>query len=414
MNEHEILESAEQRILQNRTAEVTLCVVDTSGAAVPNARVEVRQLDHSFRFGSNAFLVESMEDEALQESYHQRFASLLNYATLPFYWGGYERTEGETRQEQLHKMAAWAKSHGIVTKGHPLVWHEVFPGWAHDYPDTDVLARLKARVQRTVSDFRDDVTWWDVVNEAVVSPRFDNAVGRWVAQHGAVECVAQAFEWAHQANPDAVLCYNDFSVGEDTQQLISGLLERGVPVHMLGIQSHMHKATWPLERVWDVCEAFAQFSLPLHWTELTVLSGRPKAEDDNDWHRQHQDWVSTPEGESAQADYVEQFYTLLFSHPAVEAVTWWDFSDLGAWQGAPAGFLRKDMSPKPVYDRLSHMVHNAWHTDAEAQTDEQGNACAHCFHGSYEMQVTLTSGGKLRGEFQVTPKGDTVIGVTVS
>ena len=47
-----------------------------------------------------------------------------------------------------------------------------------------------------------------------------------------------------------------------------------------------------------------------------------------------------------------KFYTALFAHPAVQAITWWDFSDLGAWLGAPAGWLRRDMSPKPVYDRL--------------------------------------------------------------
>ncbi|MCD6507549.1 hypothetical protein J7M22_13115 [Candidatus Poribacteria bacterium] len=47
---------------------------------------------------------------------------------------------------------------------------------------------------------------------------------------------------------------------------------------------------------------------------------------------------------------------MLFSHPSVEAITWWDFSDRGAWQGTAAGFLRKDMSPKPAYERLTELV----------------------------------------------------------
>ena len=50
---------------------------------------------------------------------------------------------------------------------------------------------------------------------------------------------------------------------------------------------------------------------------------------------------------------------MIFSHPAVEAITWWDFSDRGAWQRAPAGFLRDDLSPKPAYERLQQPVKEA-------------------------------------------------------
>ena len=84
----------------------------------------------------------------MQREYAQRYATLLNYATLPFYWGYYEPQAGrEAYRERLERMADWCRRSGIVTKGHPLAWHEVFPVWAKAQPDDEVLRRLQERVR---------------------------------------------------------------------------------------------------------------------------------------------------------------------------------------------------------------------------------------------------------------------------
>jgi hypothetical protein len=142
----------------------------------------------------------------------------------------------------------------------------------------------------------------------------------------------------------------------------------------------MHGGEWPIERAWEVCEQYARFGKPLHFTELTVLSG------EHGWQRE-QPWPSTPEGEAHQAEYVEKLYTVLFSHPAVEAITWWDFND-GEWQGAPAGLVRADLTPKPVYHRLMELVKGKWWTIAQAETDETGEAHFRGFLGRYRITVT--------------------------
>ncbi len=64
------------------------------------------------------------------------------------------------------------------------MWHEVFPEWGHACPDDEVLARLEKRVKEIVSRFRESIDIWDVVNEATVAHRSDNAVGRWMADKG--------------------------------------------------------------------------------------------------------------------------------------------------------------------------------------------------------------------------------------
>jgi endo-1,4-beta-xylanase len=409
----EILTSAPQRIRQHRSAEIELRLVDERGTPLSGTGVHVQLTRHTFKVGCNAFLIDRIPDEALQRAYRERFAALLNYATLPFYWGGYEPTRGETQEKRLLGMADWCARHQIPAKGHPLAWHEVFPHWGHDCPDDEVLGRLEKRVHEIVSRFRGKVDIWDVVNEATVSHHFDNAIGRWIAAQGAAACVAQVLRWAREANPSARLLYNEFNIAPEFEALVADLLDRNVPLDAIGIQSHMHKGTWPLEKAWQTCETYARFGLPLHWTELTVLSGALKAENDNDWHFRHSDWHSTAEGEDAQAEYGAALYTLLFSHPAVEAITWWDFSDHGSWQGAPSGLIRADMSPKPLYERLHHLVWDEWRTDEQATSDANGRVLLRCFFGQHEVEAKTQSGARLAGTFDVGKKGSRHIEVAL-
>jgi GH35 family endo-1,4-beta-xylanase len=412
-SDSEILDGAQQRILEHRTAEVELRLISPKGFALAGAEAAVRLTRHGFRLGANAFNCCGLDDPGLAQAYRDRFSELLNFATLPFYWGGYEPQPGKPQEERLDAMATWCAEHRICVKGHPLAWHEVFPAWAGQLDDAEVIKRLQARVRALVKRFADRIQLWDVVNEATVSHRFDNAVGRWIAAQGAASAVAQALCWAREANPGATLLYNDFNICEDFEKLVAALLAAKAPVDVLGIQSHMHQQRWTLARAWDVCETYGRFGLPLHFTELTVLSGRLKDPDDKDWHRVHTDWHSTPEGEAEQAEYGQALFTLLFSHPAVRAITWWDFSDAKAWQGAPAGLVRNDMSPKPLYERLLELFTRRWVTRSSAVTDSTGSSRHRCYFGEHKVEARLPSGDVVTGEFDLVPAGPRLLEVTV-
>ncbi len=415
MSIDEIISLAETRIQTHRTAEVTLQLAGPTGQPLPHAEVEIALTRHAFKLGANAFHVGSIESPDLRQGYEERFAALFNYATLPFYWGGYEPEPGHTAESRLEAMADWCTQHDIIPKGHPLAWHVVFPAWAEALDDAEVLRRLQTRVKTIVSHFKDRITIWDVFNEITVAVReANNAIARWVAAEGEVSCAAQALAWAREANPAATLLYNDFNISPAFEQLCAGLIEQGGPVDVIGIQSHMHKGTWPIERAWTVCETYARFGLPLHFTELTVLSGRLKAADDNDWHFVHSDWPSTAEGEAAQLDYGSRLYTLLFSHPAVQAITWWDFADFGTWQGAPAGLLRKNMTPKPLYDWLMDAFHRRWTTRARATSDATGHVTLRAFYGEYVFTARLLSGDVLRGACSISRSTQTRVTVRLS
>jgi hypothetical protein len=160
----------------------------------------------------------------------------------------------------------------------------------------------------------------------------------------------------------------------------------------------MHGGTWPNQQIWDVCERFARFRVPLHFTETTVLSG------ERGWEKKG-GWPSTPEGEAIQAREVTRFYTMLFSHPSVAAITWWDFSDYHAWQGAPAGFLRTDMSPKPAYEDLLRLIKGEWWTKTGLATGSDGTARFRGFLGDYRVSVPKSTGEPATGAFTLTKQG---------
>lgn len=378
------------RIRRYRMSDLTVLVRDAHGHPVPGARVQILMTRQAFLFGCNIFGLNPQDTSPLQLAYQQQFAALFNYATLPFYWSAFEPQPGQPQYARLDAMAHWCVAHGITPKAHPLVWHQAVPGWVPTRPDA-VIPLLHKRVTDIVTHYRGLIHYYDVVNEAN-SPDITTGEGAWIQRDGAATVVATALGWARAAGRGAhdTFIYNDYNTGSQNVALLTQLQKRHALPDAIGIQSHMHTGVWPMTRVWMVCQRFARFGLPIHFTETTVLSGPTRSNFDT--NKTYTDWVTTPAGEAAQANYVVQFYTLLFSHPNVRAITWWDFSDLHSWMGAPSGMLRKDMTPKPVYTRLMTLIHHTWWTDATGRTDKAGRDTIHAFYGDYRITVTDTHG----------------------
>lgn len=397
------------RIQRYRTAEVTLTVLDAAGKPAAGATVTMSQTRHAFLFGCNGFALKPQDTSPAQQAYQQRFTDLLNFATLPFYWGSFEPQEGKTATDRIRAMAEWFGSRGLATKGHPLCWHQVDPPWLKDRPVEEVQKLQMGRITRDVTAFTGLIERWDVVNEAVVMPTYKggaNPLAQWCAKLGRVELIKQTFAAARAADPKATLILNDFDTSDKYEALIRECLDAGVPVQVIGIQSHMHSGYWGAQRSWQVCERFARFGKPLHFTELTLPSGEVRK--NINWQGRESDWFSTPEGEARQAREVTEFYRTLFSHPAVQAITWWDFSDAGAWLGAPAGLLRKDMTPKPAYEALLKMIKKEWWTGPlTLKADADGKVKFRGFLGAYSVEAggqRATVDVPAAGEAAVTAK----------
>ena len=391
------------RIRKHRTAEVTLTLTDAAGKPLAGRAVAVRQVRHKFLFGCNAFRIDAKDTSQLQRDYRTRYAELLNFATLPFYWGMYEPQRGRTAARHVGGIAEWCRKHDIHTKGHPLCWHTVFPKWGYDKPQDELWRMQLHRIGREVKGFAGRVDTWDVVNEAVIMPDYrerNNPLVKQCRKMGRVELIRQTFAAARKARPNATLLLNDYDTSPKYEKLIADCLAAGVKIDVIGIQSHMHGGYRGAEWAWKTCERFARFGKPLHFTETTIISGDKKK--NQRWHGPaYKDWPSTPDGEKRQAEQTCEFYTVLFSHPAVEAITWWDFSDHDAWLGAPAGLVRKDMSPKPAYEGLRKLIKGTWWTaDQQLTTDAAGKVKFRGFLGDY-----VAESGTAKGEFSVGEAG---------
>lgn len=297
-------------------------------------------------------------------------------------------------------------------KGHPLVWHTVKAPWMDALPLDEVERVTLDRIRREVTDFRGLIGSWDVVNEAVIMPVFENepdgvpnAVSRLARARGRISLVRAAFDEARAADPDAVLLINDFDLSSAYEILIEGLLEAGVRIDAIGLQTHMHQGYWGEETMLAMVDRFARYGLPLHLTENTLLSGElmpADVVDLNDY--QPASWPSTPEGEARQADEIVRHYRSLFAHPSVASITYWGITDRGAWLGAPGGLLRGDGSRKPAYDALRSLVRGAWWLPpTRMRTDADGRVLVRGTFGEYGVDA-----GE-EGSFAFTIDGDLLL-----
>ncbi len=391
MTSQQTLNGAAARIEQHRKGNATLAVLGPDGRPMATGtKLSIEQTRHEFLFGACAqwlFNIHSRENRFETEpekarAYARHFAELLNF---------------------------WAREHGMPVKGHPLAWNWFGePRYLAGKSAEEVVAMQVDRIERMLERLKGKVTMWDVVNEAAAYDRTDAhengpQLTKAMDEIGVEEYVRTMHATARKADPTATLLTNDYVLDERYEKRgIDPVLGEGEALFdVIGIQSHMHGGAWPVERMWSVCERFARYGKPLHFTEVTITSGesdgRRKRSADPGYK-----WGTTPEGEERQAAEVARLYTVLFSHPAVEAITWWNLTDDRAWRQAPAGLLRADMTPKPAYDELKRLVKGAWWTTTSADVGDRGRLEFRGFYGDYKLTATGRDGETLTGTFRLS------------
>ena len=373
----------------HRIGECLVRVIDKNGNPVADKEFVLNQKSHQFLFGSGAFDFVDWTGKGLDQDRISMWLALLNYGTLPFYWGEYERKEGEIEYESRKAAADILRANNVTLKGHPLCWHTVCADWLMKYPDEVIMDKQLERINRDVTAFKGIIDIWDVINEVVIMPEFDkydNAVTRLCKKYGRVGLVKEVFAAAKAANPNGTFLINDFNTTNRYEELIEDLLDAGVEISAIGIQSHQHQGYWGTEKLYDVLKRFSRFDLPIHFTENTLVSGSliPEyIEDLNDW--QVKEWPTTVAGEERQCKQWEEMYRILFADPNVKAVTGWDFAD-GAWLNAPSGLVTVDNRKKPAYDKLLSMIKGEWWTKNQTiRTNSDGIVSITGTKGTYEI-----------------------------
>jgi GH35 family endo-1,4-beta-xylanase len=395
------LVSARDTTLPSRVAEASVRVLTADGRPLAETFVTVHQVNHAFLFGNIAFDLVGPRSTSLPTeaaSNGPAWLDLYNLGTLPFYWRQFEPEPDHPRTEQLADAARNLRAHGVRPKGHTLAWHTLAPLWLRDALPTEIAARLRDRVTREVGGFAGLIDLWDVVNEPTILPIFTaepNALTALARKVGRLNVLRLAFEAARAANPAATLLLNDFDLTADFEHVIEQALDAGVPIDVIGLQTHMHQGFRGEDDLAATVERFARFGLPIHMTETSLVSGHlmpPEIVDLNDYRVD--DWPSTPEGEARQADEMVRHYRCLLAQPSVRALTYWGLCDAGAWLHAPIGLFRADGSPKPSYAALHDLIKGDWWIPpTRVLTDADGCFRLRGWFGGYRVDTNETAAG---------------------
>jgi GH35 family endo-1,4-beta-xylanase len=402
--ESEILKKAAKNAEQYKKGEVTLRFLTADGKPVSKADIHVTQTRHDFLFGNILFdLVWPEYRPGNVEQFKKYYKNLYNLAIIPFYWAGYEKLPGHPEWQGLLPAIEWCRAQNISMKGHPLVWASIYgsPEWAMKLPVDYAVELLKARVTNTVLGFSDDIHAWDVVNEPVnirMWPHFGVDVWTRDPIPKVADFTDEMLRCAHKADPRAQLLINDFNLYIDKDirkrflDLALMLKEKKAPLSVLGVQSHeLPEDWWSPQVVLETLDTLATAGYPLHITEfIPQSSGKPITGG----------WRTGTWTEEAQADFAEQFYRICFGHPAVEAITWWGFSDRNIWRKG-GGLLTEEYEPKPVYERLNKLINEEWKTKMHTQLQDDGGLRFKGFYGLYDIRLTLPGGQEVAYQIHV-------------
>lgn len=249
-------------------------------------------------------------------------------------------------------FTSYAGNHGKNVIGHTLVWYKSNPEWLFVNAEgkaatrEQLLSKLQSHINTYVGRYRGKIKGWDVVNEAFnYDGSFRNS--SWLEIIGE-DYIEKAFEFAHQADPNAELYYNDYGLVHKPKQdavvaLVKRLKKKGIPIHAIGIQGH-YSLTYPdLNKLDKTIRHFAKLGVKVMITELDVsVLPFPGNEE------RGEDAVITSDRMSELNPFVEQLpdnieqqlterYVALFKvflkhHTAVSRVTFWGLTDAHNWR----------------------------------------------------------------------------------
>jgi len=427
----DLLAGSEERIARYRMGDAELNILDPAGRPIPSALVRVDQISHHFIFGCEIYQLGLIQDPAERKLYLDSWTELFNTGITVLYWRYYEPEPGKYRDREMRELLELFQGREVKFLIHPMLdgneWGS--PAWLKIRPGLE--DQIHQHLAKQFAAFQSRVDYWVAVNEATNAWPL-NPVGAWIKSLGPVKSTAQALSWARELNPSGTYIVNDYNITrlndfifllcypslalrllyQDRGQpkmkhygLLQGLEKEKVVPDLIGIETHMHITNLRLWFVEYIINKYRRFGIPLYFSEVSVLSGENRLVADvtatysEDW------WPSTKEGEIAQAEYLEDFYTYVFSRPEVAGVTYWCFSDRYSFISSPCGLLRRDLSPKPAYDRLHRLIREKWHTRMQSRTDSEGKLRLRAFYGKYLVTVQTETGEELSYHFDLSPTG---------
>lgn len=264
-------------------------------------------------------------------------------------------------------IVAFAQRNGLKVRGHNLCWHEQTPGWLFKdsvgklVSKNVLLQRLKEHITTVVNRYKGKVYAWDVVNEAIDDDPHNFLRNSLWYQICGEDFIEKAFEYAHEADPNAILFYNDYNTERKEKtdriyKLLKELKDKGVPVNGIGLQGHWSVFEPSRSELEYAIKKFASLGLQIQITELDISvykwekAPRQKTSDDVD--------TLTPMLEQMQIEKYKMIFEVFRKYKKdITGVTFWNISDRSTWLDTYPVAGRKnypllfdvDLKPKKVF-----------------------------------------------------------------
>ncbi len=238
-------------------------------------------------------------------------------------------------------IADFARQNSIKLRGHTLCWHNQTPAWL--FTDSTgktvsrdvLLARLKRHITDVMTRYKGTIYAWDVVNEAV--PDTSTAIYRKTKFLEIIgeDYIEKAFQYAHEADPNAQLFYNDYNTENSSKrerifQLLKKLKAKGVPVNGVGLQAHWSIYEPTRQELEESITKFASLGLKVQFTEVDV-SVYPK-EHERRARRPTDKSEFTPAMNDQQAAQYKMLFEVFRKHRnTITGVTFWNLTDRYSW-----------------------------------------------------------------------------------
>lgn len=380
-------------------ADITLKMAD--GSALPeNVTVEVEQVNHEFKFGANIFMLDEFECEEKNRIYREKFPEIFNLATVPFYWRDNEPEQGKTRytvdSPKIYRRPAtdlcvnYCEEKGIEPKLHCLNYDAWAPFWIYKKTVDEQKYFLEKRFSEISERYARKIPMMEVTNETL-----QNGNMKFFYEDDFVDW---SFRTADRYFHNNHLVINDYNIWAPNQtnrtyyyMQIERLLRDGVKhLDSIGMQFHSffpleHEPNAAKERynpasLFKLMDNYARLNKAEQITEMTIPAYG--GDEENEW---------------VQAELIKNVYSVFFSHPAMEAVIYWNVVD-GYAAFAPqgdmtagenkyfGGLMRFDMTEKPAFKMLKHLIHEEWHT-GEKVSAVDGHAKFRGFYGDYKLTI---------------------------
>ncbi len=238
--------------------------------------------------------------------------------------------------ESADAMTGFCQENGLKTVGHTLAWHGQTPDWMNaGCGREEAIGRLRDHISNVAGHYSGKLLSWDVVNEAIQDGARLPADGNWKSclrdtpwlRNIGTDYIELAFQFAHEADPNAKLYYNDYNLNDNNKAEIAAamftdLKKKGVPIDGIGMQAH-YSTTLPVATVEHSLELFKKTGAEISITELDVVVSQAKATG------------LTKEEEIAQGQTYAQLFRLYNQYSdVIERVTFWGYADTRSWRSS--------------------------------------------------------------------------------